>query len=1080
MRTRDRDGQFIRRPSRRVGEWFVSTVAVVAIAMPSGGRTDAAEAPQRPNIILIYADDLGWGDLSCQPQDPACPDSAVRTPHIDSLAAEGVRCTEAYATCCVCTPSRVGLLTGRYQQRIGWYEFVEAQVGIPPGETILPEFLRGQGYATALIGKWHVGFPQGARPLDRGFDRFFGILGGQHDFFDPRLGDPTTGMSFDYDAHVRDQDEPVKAMAYLTDELTNHSLAFIDAQAAAHRPFFLYLAYTAPHPPLQATWGKLEPYAKARGGAFNSRDIVRAMIDSMDDGVGRIMHRLMLLGIERDTLVIFTSDNGGHEDRDGQPTQQHNGGLRPRKGFFWEGGIRVPFIVRWPGRLPERAVYTQPVSQLDVFATIAAACNAPADKPLDGVDLVPHLTGANPEPPHDVLYWGFPRASNRWAIRKGRWKLAHEIVDYKAVQPDGVRMETALYDLEADPGETHNLVTKEAGVTAELGGLKDAWYAKLPPSIATAEVRQAWQGELARRKEKLPNPDRLRRDGAPGHWLGAEAAVTSPRIESFPRGGLGYQLIDWKQRTEEFLDVVLDPTLTGDYLPLMWWDDTRVHWPHTTFGLPTYVGMKHQWGTFKNAHEALTTMGTVLSGALVGRDMTRYPVPGSPTPVNLVAMQEAYFSPDDGVFLNAIGGKSGGSFWYELLPSILVGGLVAEHPREEPLTDAWHRSCRRWAEAGLHLWQLNDYDFQAYDLRSREAVVRGWREPDCAAGLAFLMQMAFAKWPEEQAFYHESRHALDWLDRQERNASYEVFMPFGVYAAARCNAEHRTTYDVGKFLAWCFEDSAVRGMNPHVQDVSRGDGWGVLSGRWGDHDVAGLVGVSRGALSTPQVRGGYGFAMGTFTYGWPLVASVRYDNRLARPVGKWMHAAAHTLRLLYPDQLPPDRQTDWDWATKHTTAIPYEGLQERKNLTDEPGPFASGDPKTHDWGPSNLGIYSGALSGVFGGIVQATNVPGVLALDVRRMDFYATGFPTTLLYNPGTEPAHVTLPAGTEPVRAWDAVNNVWLGGANSDGILTVTVPPDAAVVVVCVPQTIEPRIDHGRLVAGSTVIDWSVPADAD
>jgi arylsulfatase A-like enzyme len=496
--------------------------ALVLIVVASAGATAADPAPSgpRPNVIVILADDLGWGDLSCQPQDPACPDSTLRTPNIDSLAAEGVRCTEAYATCCVCTPSRVGLLTGRYQQRLGWYEFLEAQVGIPAGETLLSEILRSRGYATAMIGKWHVGFAAGARPLDRGFDRFYGIWGGQHDFFDPRLGDPTTGMPFDYDGHVLDQDEPVVAMDYLTDELTTKSLEFIDAQATTGRPFFLYLAYTAPHPPLQATWEKLAPYAVARGGRFNSRDIVRAMLDSLDAGVGRILTRLMHLGIDRETLVLFTSDNGGAEDRDSQPTVQHNGGLRPRKGFLWEGGIRVPFILRWPGRLPEGAIYRQPVSQLDVFPTVAAACGTAAGKPLDGIDLLPFLTHADPASPHDVLYWGFQQQTGRWAIRKGRWKLARDIVDYKAVQPSRVDFETGLYDLSDDPGETCNLIAERPDVAAELTALKDSWYATLPASIATPEVRRAWQEELTRRKEKLPDAHRLRRDGAPGHWQG--------------------------------------------------------------------------------------------------------------------------------------------------------------------------------------------------------------------------------------------------------------------------------------------------------------------------------------------------------------------------------------------------------------------------------------------------------------------------------------------------------------------------------------------------------------------------------
>ena len=178
----------------------------------------------------------------------------------------------------------------------------------------------------------------------------------------------------------------------------------------------------------------------------------------------------------------------------------------------------------------------------------------------------------------------------------------------------------------------------------------------------------------------------------------------------------------------------------------------------------------------------------------------------------------------------------------------------------------------------------------------------------------------------------------------------------------------------------------MRGIGPHEKDLSKGDGYGVVCGRWGDHDVAGLVGCSRGALSTPKMRGGYAFAMETFAYAWPLVAATRYDNRLARSVGKWMHAAVHSARLFYPDQLPPEKQSDWAWASKYTTAIPYEGVMEKNNHTGEPGPFGSGDPSNQGWGPINLGIYSGALSGIFGAIVKPTNVEGVLAIDTTKTD----------------------------------------------------------------------------------------------
>lgn len=555
---------------------------------------------------------------------------------------------------------------------------------------------------------------------------------------------------------------------------------------------------------------------------------------------------------------------------------------------------------------------------------------------------------------------------------------------------------------------------------------------------------------------------------------GSPPELTSPRIEAFPRQGRGYQLIDWHQRARDFLDFALDPVRTGDYLPLMWWDDSRMQGKETSFGLPSYVGMKGQWGVFRHSHEGIVTLGTLLSGTLLDRDMARFPVPGSPQPVNLVRMQEAYFSPEDGVFLNRIGGASGGSFWYDLMPNLLAGALVASYPGETSLASKWQAACRRWAQASLHLWQLNDYQFQSYDLRRRLALVSRWREPDSAAALAFLMQMAYAKWPEEQTFYHETRHALDWLCAQEHNLNYEFFTAFGVYAAARCNAEHHTDYDVGKLLNWCFEDSAVRGIAPHETDIAKGDGWGVLCGRWGDCDVAGLVGASRGALSTPAFRGGYGFAMETFVYAWPLAAAVRYDNRLARSVGKWLHAAAHSARWFYPDQLPPQRQTDWAWASRHTTAIPYEGLMEKDNRSGAPGPFASGDPTNHGWGPLNLSVYGGAFSGIFGALIRPANAPGVLAIDVCQTDFFPPlSFPATLLYHPGDAPVQVRLPAGDQPVRLWDAVANRWLSDPVT-GWVQIEVPPGGAILATFLPADLSPVFSGGKLLCGGRVADYS------
>jgi arylsulfatase A-like enzyme len=513
--------------SRRV---FIKNAGLGAIAAAALGTfnavaqsagPDGKSIDQKPNIIVILADDLGWGDLSCYPQDTNVPAARIRTPNLDSLAAEGVRFTQGYATCMVCSPSRAGLLTGRYQQRFGYYEFKETLAGIPKNELMLQEFLKKQGYATACIGKWHVGHKPELGPLTRGFDRFYGFLGGQHDYFDPNLGDPTMGFSMDRDAYILDQDKPVKHIDYLTDELTTKSIQFMDEQVTAGRPFFLYLPYSAPHPPMQSTWDKLEPYAAEKGGKFDSRDLARAMINSMDDGIGRILDRLMHLGIDRNTLIFFTSDNGGADDGDGTPAHlvQHNGGLRARKGFYWEGGIRVPYIIRWPVKIPEGIVCDKPVSQLDIFATCAAAVGAALPESLDGVDLVPYLTGNVKTVPHDVMYWGLDEQVDRWAIRKGKWKLACEYRDPQTTYDKTLVKVTELHDIEADMFEQHDLSAVHPEIVKELLKLKEDFYKSCAPTIFTPEMRKAWEEETARRKQKLPNPDALRRDGAPGHWL---------------------------------------------------------------------------------------------------------------------------------------------------------------------------------------------------------------------------------------------------------------------------------------------------------------------------------------------------------------------------------------------------------------------------------------------------------------------------------------------------------------------------------------------------------------------------------
>ena len=512
-------------------------LGTVALGFPSLGKsasTGFQGLEKKPNIIVILADDLGWGDLGCYPKGAAWGDEAmIATPHLDRLAAGGARCTAGYASHMVCAPSRAGLLTGRYQQRFGWFGFVESNVGIPRDIKLLPQTMREAGYATGMVGKWHVGYPRGFTPLDRGFERFFGFLGGEHDYFESNIGQPTDPVPNAPDAWILDQDKPVNRVAYLTDEFTDRALEFMRGAHAAQRPFFLYLPYNTPHPPMQSRWEDLQSFAQQRPyGKFTERDLARAMIVRLDECVGRLIAWLQDSGMADNTLIIFTSDNGGADDGPGHVTQ-HNGGLRGRKGYFYEGGIRIPFILNWPGRVPAGLVYQQPVSQLDIYPTALAAAGVPVGEypqHLDGVDLLPFLTGQRSDGPHTRLFWSCENRSVKWAVREGRWKLVNDDTVPTIKQRSGhPKFQTQLFDLEADPFERHDLAAAQPERVATLQQAMAEFHATMRPTIYTAADRATHEAELTERAKHPELQSLPRADGAPGHWIGAGAKERSAK-----------------------------------------------------------------------------------------------------------------------------------------------------------------------------------------------------------------------------------------------------------------------------------------------------------------------------------------------------------------------------------------------------------------------------------------------------------------------------------------------------------------------------------------------------------------------
>lgn len=399
---------------------------------------------QKPNIVLIISDDAGYADFGFHGSDQ------MKTPHLDSIAKNGIRCTQGYVTAAVCSPSRAGLITGRYQQRFGHELNIPAAYsetnGLPLEEETLPTLLKANGYRTIGLGKWHLGYADHFHPLSRGFDDFYGFLQGARSFWP--MEEPTR-----LNRLLRDREPVPEKFEYMTDELGEAASKYIDENK--DRPFFMYVAYNAVHTPMHATETDL---AEVGVNAGPKRKKLIAMTHALDRSVGKILNSLDRNQLTENTIVVFINDNGGATNN-----ASTNGKLRGTKGTPFEGGLRVPFLVQWPARLDKSVTYDLPVTTLDLLPTFLAACDHDKEtkKPLDGVDLLPFLTGEQKGRPHETLYW---RRGDNWAIRDGDMKL----VTYK----DDVEM---LFDLASDFEESTNLAKDQPETVSRLKQKFEAW-----------------------------------------------------------------------------------------------------------------------------------------------------------------------------------------------------------------------------------------------------------------------------------------------------------------------------------------------------------------------------------------------------------------------------------------------------------------------------------------------------------------------------------------------------------------------------------------------------------------------------
>jgi arylsulfatase A len=446
-----------------------------------------------PNIVFILADDFGYGDLGCM----GCKD--IATPNIDRLASEGVKFTDFYANAPVCTPTRTGFITGRWQQRCGiefafgyqveqfrrvngaWVPEKDIHaLGLPLNEITIAQKLKTAGYATGAFGKWHLGFKDEYNPVKRGFDEYFGELLGHADYYKHTYYDGTYAL--------RDGLEPVKRDGYLTDLINERAVKFIRDHKAA--PFFMYVPHLAVHAPFEAPDAPETPMVTKESMHHGSRAIYQSMVERIDDGVGMILAELEKQGLAENTLVVFSSDNGGERYSRNLPLFHH-------KATVWEGGIRVPCVMRWPAKLPKGKVTNQMAITMDLHATFLALGVPPSggkappqpsstfpakagtpNLPLDGINLIPLLT-SDAKPIDRTFFWRIDRSNRKQkAIRHGKWKYIN----------DGNTMDL-LFDLEADIGERQNLGYQHPEIMEDLKTKLKAWETEMDASERAIWVR---------------------------------------------------------------------------------------------------------------------------------------------------------------------------------------------------------------------------------------------------------------------------------------------------------------------------------------------------------------------------------------------------------------------------------------------------------------------------------------------------------------------------------------------------------------------------------------------------------------
>ncbi len=539
------------------------------------------------------------------------------------------------------------------------------------------------------------------------------------------------------------------------------------------------------------------------------------------------------------------------------------------------------------------------------------------------------------------------------------------------------------------------------------------------------------------------------------------------RVEGMPNLPKPFKIIDFNQLAKDYDAKVYNPNQTGEYWPLVWKDNSRKNFDQETYGIYTAMGDVRQGtenyeGIF---HESLASIGSVLGASMVGINKSNQ---GGE---NYVSMLKNYFNSETkwNIMMNntgpevaQLGGGYARDWWYDVYPNVMFYAVADFYPEENEYETILRSVADKFYEADVVL--NGNYDYSFFDYATMEPI-KSWicTQQDAAAGHSYVLYSAYQKFNDPK-YLEGAKSSLEALLNQKENYFYEILMPFGAYVAARMNAEQGTNYDFSRLLDWTFDgDSYCR------------KGWGVLVDNWNGYDVSGLVGNT-------THNGGFAFLMNTYDAMWPLVPMVRYDQRYANTIGKWMLNAANASKLFYPYEIPDDHQTIPEEKEHTKGVIAYEGLiksshYEKEGLyLDIKAPVAIGDGMK--WNKDNpkvsqFSVYGSGHVGVAGAIISRTNVGNILQLDLLATDFYkAEAFPSYLYYNPNPEAKEVTISVGKNEVKIYDAIKRAFISSSAKEDF-TFKMEKENSAVLIFVPKNAKIEVKAGKLYADEVVIDY-------